>query len=102
MSDLPPGIDAVGTGDSGAVPALPRCWPEVDTQSTAGDRRGGAWICLAWARGACRDGAACVNLHRLPSVLEEQRMAFSADGIDYDLILTKTRNPSWFVVKPLV
>lgn len=85
MSDLPPGIDAVGTGDSGAVPALPRCWPEVDTQSTAGDRRGGAWICLAWARGACRDGAACVNLHRLPSVVEEQRMAFSADGIDYDI-----------------
>ena len=28
------------------------------------------------------------------------RQSLEADGMDYDLVLTKTRNPSWFVVKP--
>lgn len=29
------------------------------------------------------------------------RESLEADGMDFDLILTKTRNPSWFVIKPL-
>eukprot|EP00965_Chrysotila_dentata_P221319 6192321-Pleurochrysis_carterae.AAC.4 len=47
---------------------LSRCWPESDTQSTLGERTGLAWICLAWANGACAQGTNCSGLHRLPMV----------------------------------
>ena len=86
--DLPPGINIPGItqvahADEEAV--LPRCWPELDTAATAGDRRGGAWICIEWANGRCPHGAACEALHRLPSMTEEQRLVYSVDGLDRDV-----------------
>ena len=87
--DLPPGIDLPGRREpaaaAAAAPVLPRCWPDVDAAPTAGDRRGDAWICLAWANGSCRAGASCESLHRLPSMAEEQRLVYSTDGIDRDV-----------------
>lgn len=85
--DLPPGIDLTapqGSQTAGAS-VLPRCWPEVDTQETAGSYRGNAWICLAWAHGRCMQGVRCTALHRLPSLAEEQRLTYSADGVEYDV-----------------
>mmetsp|Transcript_40274 Transcript_40274/g.66878 ORF Transcript_40274/g.66878 Transcript_40274/m.66878 type:complete len:326 (-) Transcript_40274:118-1095(-) len=75
--DLPPGID-LPTSRS-------RCWPANDTECTCGDVRGGAWICISWAKGACRLGKTCEALHRLPSLAEEQRMVYSTDGLDSDV-----------------
>ena len=90
--DLPPGIDLPGRREPAAAaaaapaaPVLPRCWPDVDAAPTAGDSRGDAWICLAWANGSCRAGASCESLHRLPSMSEEQRLVYSTDGIDRDV-----------------
>mmetsp|Transcript_12879 Transcript_12879/g.29664 ORF Transcript_12879/g.29664 Transcript_12879/m.29664 type:complete len:398 (-) Transcript_12879:228-1421(-) len=70
--------------DRGGRP-LSRCWPSADAQVTAGDSRGDAWICRAWANGACAQGAACTWLHRLPGVREEQRIMYSTDGLEYDI-----------------
>lgn len=85
--DLPPGIDlpARHAARPVAIPVLPRCWPDVDSQETRGSSLGNAWLCLAWARGACAQGAGCAALHRLPSLAEEQRLTFSADGVEYDV-----------------
>ena len=87
--DLPPGINIPGItqvahADEEAV-VLPRCWPELDTAATAGDRRGDAWICIEWANGRCPHGTACEALHRLPSMAEEQRLVYSVDGLDRDV-----------------
>lgn len=87
--DLPPGINIPGmtqvayADEEAAV--LPRCWPELDTAVTAGDRRGDAWICVEWANGRCPHGKACEALHRLPGMAEEQRLVYSVDGIDRDV-----------------
>lgn len=85
--DLPPGIDLPvrHAAQPIATPVLPRCWPEVDSQETRGSSLGNAWLCLAWARGGCPRGVECAALHRLPSLAEEQRLTFSADGVDYDV-----------------
>ena len=75
---LPPPPPTASTAPS-------RCWPDVDTCVTNGDNRGGAWICLPWARGACALGPSCASLHRLPSQAEEDRLAHSADGLEHDV-----------------
>ena len=85
--DLPPGIDLPVhyepvVAAASAAPVLPRCWPDLDAAPTAGDCRGDAWICMAWANGSCRAGASCESLHRLPNMAEEQRLVYSTDGID--------------------
>ena len=63
---------AAATAAASCALAPSRCWPETDTEATFGDGRGDAWICLAWARGACPLGSRCAALHRLPSLKEEQ------------------------------
>mmetsp|Transcript_22863 Transcript_22863/g.58141 ORF Transcript_22863/g.58141 Transcript_22863/m.58141 type:complete len:293 (-) Transcript_22863:358-1236(-) len=40
-----------------------------------------------------------LKLHH--TVEDFTQAGLAADGLPYDLILTKTRNPSWFVIKPL-
>lgn len=81
--DLPPGIDLPERPLSEYT--LSRCWPDTDAQRTLGDGRGSAWICLAWARGCCLAGAGCESLHRLPSLPDEQRLLYSADGLSNDI-----------------
>ena len=81
----PPTADPLPPPPPTASTAPTRCWPDVDTCVTNGDNRGGAWICLPWARGACALGPSCASLHRLPSQAEEDRLAHSADGLEHDV-----------------
>ena len=79
LFDLPPGIDEPAV--------LPRCWPSTDAVVTDGERRrsGAAPICLDWANGRCMQGTQCEQRHGLPSLADENRLNFSADGLTRDI-----------------
>lgn len=76
--DLPPGIDVPEA-------TLPRCWPSTDACATDGEKRGETSICLDWANGRCARGVHCGSRHALPSIADENRMTFSADGLLRDV-----------------
>ena len=77
LFDLPPGVDL--------TPPVVRCWPDIDTIITDGERRGEHNICILWARGSCPAGIQCGACHRLPSHADEIRLLHSADGLTKDI-----------------
>jgi hypothetical protein len=77
LFDLPPGVDL--------TPPVVRCWPDIDTFITDGERRGEHNICILWARGSCPAGIQCGACHRLPSHADEIRLLHSADGLTKDI-----------------
>ena len=93
--DLPPGINlprraspSTLTHSASQLPAnqtASRCWPDIDTTPTRGDLIGGSWICVAWANGCCAHGSECIRLHRPPTLVEEQRLIYSSEGVTHDV-----------------
>jgi hypothetical protein len=56
-----------------------RCEPAADSGGTVGSDRGATTFCLAFARGCCAEGEACVKLHRVPVLDDEAWLNYKAD-----------------------
>ena len=102
LYDLPPGVHQANESIATVTPPgvdlgssiVTRCWPEVDSLVTAGERRGAHHICLDWAHGCCTYGVQCALCHKLPTLADEQRLIYSADGLTSDIFGRKKQESS--------
>mmetsp|Transcript_20447 Transcript_20447/g.47171 ORF Transcript_20447/g.47171 Transcript_20447/m.47171 type:complete len:311 (-) Transcript_20447:143-1075(-) len=79
---------------------IPTCGTYTEIAGTQSGRRARTQVAVVQAvQEWLLDAEPQLTLHH---TLEDfTREGFATDGIDYKLLLTKTRNPSWFVMKPL-
>lgn len=80
---------------------IPRCgnYTEIGSSKRAGLRVKSQVGVVQAVQEWLADAQPKLELHHTQE--DFTRGSLSAAGIDYDLIITTTRNPSWFVVKPL-
>ena len=59
------------------IPAMFRCNPLLDTGYTKADmqeKEGGAFFCLYFAKGCCSEGVNCRYYHRVPTLLDSDKI----------------------------